>query len=293
MGRESPLKWVGVGFAVVVIVVQLAPAIVLVAASFSASAAFDLPWTGVSLRWYRRLLGVSGFWSSVELSANIAVVSTAVSLVLGTSCAIGLFKGRFPGRNAVIAALLSPLMLPGLVFGMAMLHGYRLYSLRNSYASLLVAHVVITAPYIVRVMLAGLSLFNFEMVDAARTLGYSRYGALMRIAPPNLYPPLLISGLFAFLASFNNYSISIFLADARNRTLPIQMLEFVDEFADPTLAAMSALLVALACAALGLGYVIVNAEALVAASRYRTFAAAADGILPSRRTAGAGDQSSG
>jgi putative spermidine/putrescine transport system permease protein len=237
-------------FAVAVAVVQMAPLLLVIVVSFSASPVFDLPWQGLSLRWYRRLAAVKGFGTSILLSAQIAALSTALALALGTACAVAVFRCRFPGRQALVTAILSPLMLPGLVLGIAMLQGYRLYGLRDAFAALLTAHVVITAPFITRVVLASLSLFNFEMVDAARTLGYSHLGALVRVLPPNIYPALLSGSIFAFLASFDNYPISIFLTDARNKTLPIQMIEFLDESADPTLAAVSTLLVVMAAVAL-------------------------------------------
>ncbi|HEV8307815.1 MAG TPA: ABC transporter permease [Methylomirabilota bacterium] len=231
-------------------VLQLAPLVLVVVVSFSASPVFDLPVDGLSLRWYRRLLHVKGFWASMALSAQIASLSTAAALVLGTAGAVAVHRCRFPGRRALVAAILSPLMLPGLVLGIAMLQGYRRYGLDDAFVALLVAHVVLTTPFIMRVVLASLSLFNFEMIDAARSLGYSHVEALVRVLPPNLYPAFLSGVIFAFLASFDNYPISIFLTDARNKTLPIQMIEFIDESADPTLAAVSTLLVVMAALAL-------------------------------------------
>ena len=188
-------------------------------------------------------------WTSIE----IAALSTAVALVLGTLAAIALVRGQVPGRETVITFLISPLMLPGLVIGIAMLEGFRAAGLREVWASLMVAHVVITLPYVVRTVLAALSLFDFTLLDAARTLGLTYPVAVMRVLVPSLGPAFLTSGLFAFLASMDNYPISIFFTDAWTKTLPIQMLQYVEERPDPTVAAISALLIGLAIVALVIG----------------------------------------
>jgi putative spermidine/putrescine transport system permease protein len=144
-------------------------------------------------------------------------------------------------------------MLPGLVVGIAMLQGFKALGLREAYSSLLIAHVVITLPYVVRTVLAALSLFDFSLIDAARTLGCSYPAAIMRVLVPALGPAFLTSGMFAFLASMDNYPISIFFTDAWTKTLPIQMLQYVEENPDPTIAAISSGLVLLAILALIVG----------------------------------------
>jgi putative spermidine/putrescine transport system permease protein len=137
-------------------------------------------------------------------------------------------------------------MLPGLVVGIAMLQGFRLVGLREAWTSLLIAHVVITMPYVVRTVLAALTLFDFTLLDAARMLGCSPVQAVRRVLVPALGPAFLTSGMFAFLASMDNYPVSIFFTDAWTKTLPIQMLQYVEERPDPTIAAISAGLILLA-----------------------------------------------
>ena len=117
--------------------------------------------------------------------------------------------------------------------------------MRDALPALLIAHVVITMPFIMRTVLASLTLFDFTMIDAARTLGHSYPGALLRILVPNIRPAFLTAGLFAFLASFDNYPISLFLTDVHNKTVPIQMLQYLEEAPDPTLAAISTILIAI------------------------------------------------
>src|SRR4030095_4307060 len=147
----------------------------------------------------------------------------------------------------------------------AMLPAVPELGLRGAWGSLLVAHVVITMPYVVRTVLGALSLFDFALIDAARTLGCSYPHALRRVLVPALPPAFLTSGMFAFLASMDNYPISIFFTDAWTKTLPIQMLQYVEESPDPIIAAVSTCLILLAVLVLFIG------DRLVGLSRLADF----------------------
>jgi putative spermidine/putrescine transport system permease protein len=246
-------RWLAWTAALLSVVFLMTPLLVSVAASFGSSAVFTLPPPDWSLRWYQRLATTRGLVPALVTSVEVAAFATAVALVIGTLCAIALVRGRFPGRDAVATLLVSPLMLPGLVIGIAMLQGFKEMGLREVHSSLLVAHVIITLPYVARTVLAALLLFDFSLIDAARTLGCSYAGALRRVLVPALAPAFLTSGMFAFLASMDNYPISIFFTDGRTKTLPIQMLQYVEENPDPTIAAISTGLVLLAMLSLLLG----------------------------------------
>lgn len=217
----------------------LAPLLVIVAASFSPTPVFDLPIGTASLRWYTRIGHLEGFWPALSLSLQLAALSTVISLVIGTLSGIAIARGRVPGSDLLATALVSPLMMPGLVLGIAFLQYFRAIGFNMTWSTLLVAHVVVTLPYVARTMIAGLSRFDFTLVEAARMLGCTYPGAIMRVMIPALAPSFLVAGLFSFLASFDNYPVSIFLTDARVKTLPIKMLQYIDEAPDPTLAALS------------------------------------------------------
>ena len=242
--------WAIAGFTVVFL---MTPLIVTIAVSFGSSTVFTLPPPDWSLRWYERLASTRGLLPALTVSLQGAAISTAISMAFGTLWAIALVRGRFAGREAISTFLVSPLMLPGLVIGIAMLQGFKSMGLRDVYVSLLIAHVVITLPYIVRTVVGALGLFDFSLIDAARTLGCSYPTALVRVLVPALAPAFLTSGMFAFLAAMDNYPISIFFTDAWTKTLPIQMLQYVEERPDPTIAAISAGLVLLAIVALIIG----------------------------------------
>ena len=227
------------------IVFLLAPLIVTVGVSLSPSPVFHVPQGEISWRWYERLGRLDGLLDSVLLSLQIAAFATAVSLVLGTMAAIAVVRGTFPGRETIATFLVSPLMLPGLVIGIAMLQYFRALGLRDALPSLLIAHVVVVLPFVMRTLTAGLSLFDFSLLDAARTLGLSYPKAVIRVMVPVLAPSFITGGLFGFLASLDNYPISIFLTDVYHRTLPIQLLQYLGESPDPTVAAVSTLIIAM------------------------------------------------
>lgn len=222
----------------------LVPLLTVAAASFSPTPVFDLPLDGASLRWYGRIATLDGFWPALALSLQIAVLSTAIALVIGTLAAIAIVRGRLPGAELMATALVSPLMMPGLVLGIALLQYFRAMGFTATWSALLLAHLVVTLPYVARTMIAGLSLFDFTLVEAARTLGCTYAGAILRVMVPALAPSFLTAGLFSILASFDNYPVSIFLTDVRTKTLPIKMLQYIEEAPDPTLAALSTLILA-------------------------------------------------
>jgi putative spermidine/putrescine transport system permease protein len=241
MGRLGvALSWTSLG---VVIAFLLAPIAIVIAISFSPSSVFSFPPEGVSLRWYEAVGRTDTLLSAVWLSVQIAFLSTCISLVLGTLCAIAIVRGYVPAGATIATFMASPLMLPGLVFGIAFLQSARAFGLWDSYTSLLVAHVVITMPFVMRTVLASLSLFDFTMVDAARMLGCSYPAALRKVMVPNILPGFVSGALFAFIASFDNYPVSIFLTDVRTKTLPIQLLNQVEMSPDPTVAAASSILI--------------------------------------------------
>jgi ABC-type spermidine/putrescine transport system permease subunit II len=222
----------------------LAPLVIIAAASFSPTPVFDLPIDGASLRWYARVGKLEGFWPALSLSLQIALLSTAISLVIGTLAAIAINRGKLPGAAAFATALVSPLMMPGLVLGIALLQYFRAIGFTATWSALLVAHLVVTLPYVARTMIAGMARFDFTLIEAARTLGCTYAGGILRVMVPALAPSFLVAGLFSFLASFDNYPVSIFLTDARTKTLPIKMLQYIEEAPDPTLAALSTLILA-------------------------------------------------
>ena len=239
--------------AILVALFLMLPLFITVAVSFTSSSVYTLPPPEWSLRWYESIGRKRDLADAAWLSLWLALVSTAVSLVVGAAAAIAITRGDFPGRKAAATFAVSPLMMPGLVVGVALLQFLRDMGLRDAWTGLLIGHLIITLPFVMRTLLAALAAFDFSLLDAARTLGMSWPMAVLKVLAPNLAPAFLTAGLFAFLASIDNYPISIFLTDARNKTLPIKMLQYLEQQPDPTLAAISTGLILLALIALMVG----------------------------------------
>jgi putative spermidine/putrescine transport system permease protein len=250
-GRIATIaSWV---IALIACIYLLTPLVITVIVSFTSSSVYTLPPPDWSLRWYQSMARKQDLIDALLLSLNLAFISTAIALIVGTLVSLAIVRGRFPGREILATFTVSPLMMPGLVVGVAMLQFFREFGLRDAYWSLLLAHMVITLPYIVRTLVAALEKFDFSLIDAAQTLGLPYPKAILKVMVPGLAPAFLTSGMFAFLASMDNYPISIFLTDAWNKTLPIKMLQYLEESPDPTIAAISTGLIALALVALIIG----------------------------------------
>lgn len=241
------------------------PIVALIVMSFSAAEYITFPPIGFSFKWYGRILNMPGLVDSLVLSLWLAALATLVSLVLGVAAALGLARARFRGRGVVIAALMSPLVVPSIVTGLALLQFFVDRRLRSADWNLLAGHVVITLPYVTRTVLASLEVFDWSLVDTARVLGAGPWRAFWRVTLPIVRPGILAGGIFAFLTSFDNYTISFFLADARQVPLPVTVFNYISNIFDPGVAALSAVLIYASA------IVLVAAERMIGASRLRGF----------------------
>jgi len=219
----------------------------------------------LSLKWYARILQMPGLVDSLILSLRLAALATVLSILLGVAAALGLTRAHFRGRTAVIAGLMSPLVVPSIVTGLALLQFFVDHNLRSADWNLLVGHVIITLPYVTRTVLAGLEVFDWSLVDTARVLGAGPLRAFWRVTLPIVRPGILAGGIFAFLTSFDNYTVSFFLADARLVPLPVTVFNYINNVFDPGVAALSAVLIYAS------GVVLIVTERLVGASRLRGF----------------------
>jgi putative spermidine/putrescine transport system permease protein len=230
-----------VGLAVVVFL-QI-PVIVVVLAAFSTTSYLTIPPRGLTLAWFAKVLSDPTYLSAIRLSLFLAVGSTAGSLVLGVAAAYALAHKMVPGAQAVTSFLMAPLILPSVVIGVAMLQYYAVIGLRGSLLGLLIAHVVITVPYIVRSALAGLAGLDPSLEEAARVLGATGLESFRLVTLPLISPGLVAGSLFAFVTSLDNVPVTIFLIRADQTTLPVLIFSSVEMGVDPSVAAVSTLLI--------------------------------------------------
>lgn len=240
---------------------MLAPALIVIGASFTRGSMLQFPPDGISLRWYLRAWHSQEFMSAMWASAYIALLASALSFALGFSAAFVVDRFAFPGRAAVQSLLLSPIVTPIVVLGLALL--YLMSSLRvgPSLEALLVGHILVSLPYVVRALLNGFSLLNSTLEEAALNLGASPLRAVMRVTVPMLVPNLVAGAIFAFVTSFGNITLSIFLSSASTVTLPVRIFSFVESSYDPTVAAVSSIVILIALA------IILISERLVGMSK--------------------------
>lgn len=239
----------------------LAPAIIVIGASVTTGSILKFPPDGVSFGWYAKAWASQEFTSGIWLSTYLALLASAISLALGFSAAFVIDRFSFPGRAIFQSLLLSPIIIPIVVLGLALL--YLLSSLRisQSLGALLIGHVLVSLPYVVRALLNGLSLFNTTLEEAALNLGASPVRAVCRVTIPVLMPNMVAGTIFAFVTSFGNITLSIFLSGASTVTLPVRIFSFVESSYDPTVAAVSGFVILVT-----LGTILV-AERLVGMSK--------------------------
>jgi putative spermidine/putrescine transport system permease protein len=242
-GEDSrPGRAVTIGALLVVLFLQV-PVVVVVLAAFSSTSYLTIPPQGLTLAWFGKVLSDPAYLSAIRMSLVLACGSTLISLLLGVAAAYALFRKAVPGAEAITAFLMAPLVLPAVVIGVALLQYFSLTGLRGSLFGLMMAHVVITAPYIVRSALASLSGLDIAVEEAARVLGASGFEAFRLVTLPLIAPGLVAGALFAFITSLDNVPVTIFLITANQTTLPVLIFTSVEMGVDPSVAAVSTLLI--------------------------------------------------
>ena len=221
----------------------LLPLVVPVIISFSDTDYVTWPPHGFTLRWYWKILNEAEFTGSFRFSLLLGVLAT-----LGTPAAIGLERFRFPGRGLLQGLMLSPLIFPALVTGIALLRMATAAGAQDSLVNLTLGHVLVTVPYVVRTVSASLKLVDPAIEEAGRTLGANRLRGFWWVTRPQIMPGLVAGAIFAFVTSFDNYLVSMWLADAVNIPLPLMIFTLTSRFFDPGIAAITALMILLSVA---------------------------------------------
>ena len=229
-------------FAGLVFLFLLGPLVIIMATSFGDSAILQFPPEGFSLRWYKNIFDVSMFMSTFKVTMGVALLGNLIALLIGVPAAYALSRGQFKGKSFLNNFFISPLLIPGVVLGFTMLKYLVVKFNLPIYSSLLIGHVVLMLPFIIRVIGSSLSSFDYAIEEASMSLGASRLKTFFTVVLPNIRSGLIAGVLLAFLESFNNVDISVFMTGPGVSTLPIQMLTYVENYFDPTIAAISVLL---------------------------------------------------
>ena len=214
------------------------PLLVVFPISLSSAPYMQFPPPGLSWQWYERYLDdpqwIDATWRSLYIGGATAVLA----LALGVPLAFSLVRGTFPGRVLLDRLALAPLIVPTIILSVALYGLFAKLKLIGAWYGLVVAHSVLALPFVVLVMAAGLRDFDRGLEQAAEGLGASRWRTLRRITLPLLRPSLVSAGLLAFLSSFDELVVALFLAGP-NMTLPKKMFDNILMEIDPTIAAVS------------------------------------------------------
>lgn len=230
-------------YTVVIALVMLAPLVVIMAASFTGAGYVTFPPQGFSLQWYVSAVQDSFFVQAFVFSLGTALVVALAAGVLGVAAALAVHRYRFPGRGAVVALLMAPFMVPHIVLAVGITQLLSTYGIAQSPYGLVGGHIVLTLPFVVRLVLAGMSAMDDRLEAASRTLGASAVRTFTSVTLPLIGPSLAAGMVFAFLLSFDETGISVFTALPGATTLPAAIYQYAEQRSSPTLTAVSAMLI--------------------------------------------------
>lgn len=228
------------------------------------------PPPSLSLRWYRALAGNEAYLDGLKVSLQIGAVATLVSLVAGAMAAVAIDRYALPWRDGIEAALLSPKFVPTVVIGFALLGLLSLLGLRDGWWRLLAGHIVITLPFTVRATLAALVGVRPSLVEAAMSLGAREGRALVDVVLPLARTGIVSGAIFAFVLSFDEVAVSLFLSDPFTTTLPVALVAEMRANLNLTIASVSTLFAALTVAVIVLLDRLVGLDRVLGYGAYRT-----------------------
>ncbi|CAJ0690805.1 ABC transporter permease [Ralstonia wenshanensis] len=245
MQKNGPLALI---FNALVITFMVAPLVIVCIVAFTPEETLTLPTHHFSLRWFDQVLHhpdfVQSFWNSLWLGLAAATLSTA----LAVPAAMAIVRFRAPGLQYLQGVFLSPLIIPHLVLGVALLRMFSLVGGQGSFGWLIFAHALIVTPYTMRLVMAALVGFDHSVEHAAYSLGASSFTVFRRMTLPMILPGITGGWLLAFINSFDELTMSIFVVSPATVTLPVRMYMYATESLDPMMAAVSALIVFLTLA---------------------------------------------
>jgi putative spermidine/putrescine transport system permease protein len=243
------------GLAVALVLLFMAlPILIIVILSFSSASYLTFPPPAFGVRWYRAYIGSDEWLAATGLSLSVAASVVVLATLLGTLAALGL--ARLPPllRNLAAALILSPLIVPVIVVAIGIYYAYSRYGLVGTPVGLVLAHTCLAVPFVVTSVSASLAGFDRRLEQAALSLGATPWGTFRQVTLPLIRPGVLIGALFAFITSFDELVVALFLSGSGAVTLPRRMWDDLRFAIDPTIAAVSTLTIVLTAALLGAVY---------------------------------------
>jgi putative spermidine/putrescine transport system permease protein len=234
-----------------VLVFLIAPVVIIAIVSLSGADYLKFPPPSLSLRWYERFFGVPSWRRSIWVSVQVATLTMVFATGLGLLASLALVRGRFRGKAAVYALILSPTIVPTIITAIALYFFFARFKATGSILAMALGHTVLALPVVVIIIAATLQGFDMRLEQAALSLGAGRLTALRRITLPLVAPGVLSAALFAFLTSFDELLIPLFLSGVEVQTLTVRIWNSLLLEVDPTIAAVSSFLIGVTTAILG------------------------------------------
>lgn len=228
------------GLVVLALVYLLLPIVVLVATSFTATDFLVFPPRGLSLKWYATFANTPGWLESFRLSLAVAAATTVAVPLIGVPAALVLNRFAFPGQRLFASLFLSPLVLPQVVLGVGLLQYLTLIGLARTFWAILVGHVVLAMPYMIRSVMATLAGVDPALEEAAADLGASPPVTFFTVTLPLIKPGVIAGALFAFVISWTNVEVTMFFTTSLLNPLPVNIMNYIAYNVDPLVAAISA-----------------------------------------------------
>lgn len=247
MKRNGPLA---LAFHLAFIGFILAPILIVCAVAFTSRGYLSLPTDGLSLRWFRALADnrdfVDAFWASLWLGTLSATLAVAITV----PAALAIARHRFPGREVIATLVQTPLMIPPAVLGIAFLRFFTISRISGTFIGLAMSHVVIIMPYALRLALSASTSLDRQAEHAAASLGASGWATFRRVTLPMILPGIVSGWVLAFITSFDEVTMTVFIASPRTTTLPVRLFMYIQDNIDPLVAAVSAGLIGLTAVAM-------------------------------------------
>lgn len=251
------------GLAVVGLLTLVVPTVITLVAAFDTRDFIGFPPESLGLDRFVALAQNRAIIDAAVTSVAVGVAAVVIDVVLGTPAAIALVRREFRGKALLLGFLQMPLMLPGIVIGISLLIFFSAAGLDLSYEILVAGHVVLTFPFVLRVTMARMERADVSVEEAARNLGASSWTVFTRIQLPFLRPGLIAGAAFAFLVSFDNLTISLFVTPVGDMTLPVQLFFLMRFNLDPVVAAVAAVQVLLTLVVIVAGLRLAGEDAIV------------------------------
>ncbi|GLH81100.1 ABC transporter permease [Bradyrhizobium sp. SSBR45G] len=242
MSRNGPLALI---FHTLFVVFMVAPIVVVCWVAFTPDGFLSIPLTNFSLRWFRALANYPEFVHAFGVSLWLGALSSCIALLFAVPAALAISRYRFRGRDALSALFLSPLMIPHVVLGIAFLRFFTSVGIGGTFVALVIAHVVVVFPFALRLTLASATGMDRSVEMAAISLGADGWTMFRRVTLPAILPGIVSGWMLAFIQSFDDLTMTVFLATPGTETLPVRMFLYIQDNIDPLVTSVSASVIAI------------------------------------------------